>query len=161
MRARIPPERKREYQPTVDTLFLWPARRDSNPRPLESESTAISSFATGGNIGEMPLLKASFIVHHFASLCKRVFATFRKFIHQPAQPRQPKTKNNRLPTDRRLFSCRFNSSLQRTGNRCIDPVWDRFHACPPVYCPSCNNLHSGSGAYKRSHYNECCDWLFP
>ena len=29
-------------------LFCWPARRDSNPRPLESESTAISSFATGG-----------------------------------------------------------------------------------------------------------------
>ena len=29
---------------------LWPARRDSNPRPLESESTAISSFATGGNL---------------------------------------------------------------------------------------------------------------
>ena len=26
----------------------WSARRDSNPRPLESESTAISSFATGG-----------------------------------------------------------------------------------------------------------------
>ena len=30
--------------------LLWPARRDSNPRPLESESTAISSFATGGNL---------------------------------------------------------------------------------------------------------------
>ena len=30
-------------------LFLfWPARRDSNPRPSESESAAISSFATGG-----------------------------------------------------------------------------------------------------------------
>ena len=28
--------------------LCWPARRDSNPRPLESESTAISSFATGG-----------------------------------------------------------------------------------------------------------------
>lgn len=28
----------------------WPARRDSNPRPSESESAAISSFATGGNI---------------------------------------------------------------------------------------------------------------
>ena len=29
-------------------FLFWPARRDSNPRPLESESTAISSFATGG-----------------------------------------------------------------------------------------------------------------
>ena len=29
-------------------FYFWPARRDSNPRPLESESTAISSFATGG-----------------------------------------------------------------------------------------------------------------
>lgn len=27
---------------------LWSARRDSNPRPSESESAAISSFATGG-----------------------------------------------------------------------------------------------------------------
>ena len=27
---------------------FWPARRDSNPRPSESESAAISSFATGG-----------------------------------------------------------------------------------------------------------------
>ena len=26
----------------------WPAQEDSNPRPPESESVAISSFATGG-----------------------------------------------------------------------------------------------------------------
>lgn len=31
-------------------FLLWPARRDSNPRPSESESAAISSFATGGYI---------------------------------------------------------------------------------------------------------------
>ena len=31
-------------------LFTWPTRRDSNPRPPESESVAISSFATDGNI---------------------------------------------------------------------------------------------------------------
>ena len=31
-----------------NALFAWPARRDSNPRPSESESAAISSFATGG-----------------------------------------------------------------------------------------------------------------
>ena len=29
---------------------VWPTRRDSNPRPPESESVAISSFATDGNI---------------------------------------------------------------------------------------------------------------
>ncbi len=29
-------------------IFKWSARRDSNPRPSESESAAISSFATGG-----------------------------------------------------------------------------------------------------------------
>ena len=28
--------------------FAWPARRDSNPRPPESESDALSSCATGG-----------------------------------------------------------------------------------------------------------------
>ena len=33
-----------------DCLIFWPARRDLNPRPSESESAAISSFATGGNI---------------------------------------------------------------------------------------------------------------
>ena len=32
----------------MQALFSWPARRDSNPRPSESESAAISSFATGG-----------------------------------------------------------------------------------------------------------------
>ena len=38
---------KRNVQISYRRL-IWPARRDSNPRPLESESTAISSFATGG-----------------------------------------------------------------------------------------------------------------
>lgn len=32
----------------IASAFSWPARRDSNPRPSESESAAISSFATGG-----------------------------------------------------------------------------------------------------------------
>ena len=31
-------------------LFLWSARRDLNPRSPESESVALSSCATGGNI---------------------------------------------------------------------------------------------------------------
>ena len=31
-------------------VFVWPARRDSNPRSSESESAALSSCATGGNI---------------------------------------------------------------------------------------------------------------
>ncbi len=31
----------------------WSARRDSNPRPSESESAAISSFATGGKLNIM------------------------------------------------------------------------------------------------------------
>ena len=30
--------------------FFWPARRDSNPRSSESESAALSSCATSGNI---------------------------------------------------------------------------------------------------------------
>ncbi len=30
------------------SLLFWPARRDLNPRSLESESNAISNFATGG-----------------------------------------------------------------------------------------------------------------
>ena len=32
----------------MNACRFWPARRDSNPRPSESESAAISSFATGG-----------------------------------------------------------------------------------------------------------------
>ncbi len=31
-----------------DCFFLWPARRDSNPRSSESESAALSNCATGG-----------------------------------------------------------------------------------------------------------------
>ena len=34
----------------VTRFSHWPTRRDSNPRPPESESVAISSFATDGNI---------------------------------------------------------------------------------------------------------------
>ena len=51
-------------------LFSWPARRDSNPRPLESESTAISSFATGGG---WLAQRARHILHHFPTVCKRNF----------------------------------------------------------------------------------------
>lgn len=48
-------------------VFHWPARRDSNPRPLESESTAISSFATGG------YLLTSYILHCPRGFCKNFF----------------------------------------------------------------------------------------
>ena len=41
-------------------FLVWPARRDSNPRPSESESAAISSFATGGYQG---VRKRAFIIH--------------------------------------------------------------------------------------------------
>ena len=46
-----------------DILFFWSARRDLNPQPLESESTAISNFATGG-------YGTSRIVHHSPHFCK-------------------------------------------------------------------------------------------
>lgn len=46
-----------------DILFFWSARRDLNPQPLESESTAISNFATGG-------YGTSRIVHHSQHFCK-------------------------------------------------------------------------------------------
>ena len=52
----------------VKEAFTWPARRDLNPRPLESESTAISSFATGGYdiiyITKSPLLQGKFYLYH-------------------------------------------------------------------------------------------------
>ncbi len=47
---RIPPGKKRNTTRKGWCSLFWPARRDSNPRPLESESTAISSFATGGYV---------------------------------------------------------------------------------------------------------------
>ena len=30
-------------------IFFWPARRDLNPQSSESESDALSNYATGGN----------------------------------------------------------------------------------------------------------------
>lgn len=33
-----------------DAFLIWPAGRDSNPRSPESESGALSGYATGGNI---------------------------------------------------------------------------------------------------------------
>ena len=50
-----------------DILFFWPARRDLNPQPLESESTAISNFATGG-------YGTSRIVHHPPHFCNPFLA---------------------------------------------------------------------------------------
>ena len=56
--------RKGTHKPVgLHMPFHWPARRDSNPRPLESESTAISSFATGGYNG------ATCILHCFPGIC--------------------------------------------------------------------------------------------
>ena len=45
---RIPRTEKNQHSTPKRELLIWPARRDSNPRPSESESAAISSFATGG-----------------------------------------------------------------------------------------------------------------
>ena len=39
---------KKEIHQMVN-FFLWPARRDSNPRSPESESVALSNCATDGN----------------------------------------------------------------------------------------------------------------
>ena len=39
-------------------VFLWPARRDLNPRSSESESAALSNCATGGYIfHRLPLMR--------------------------------------------------------------------------------------------------------
>ena len=47
------------------SLGLWRARRDSNPRSSESESDAISSFATGTRLN-------SLIITHFQGKCKQM-----------------------------------------------------------------------------------------
>ena len=41
---------KQEQYLAIPPLFYWPARRDLNPRSSESESAALSSCATSGNI---------------------------------------------------------------------------------------------------------------
>ena len=56
-------DEKTNAPPFGDASVFWPARRDSNPRPLESESTAISSFATGGGMARTRCVRASVIVH--------------------------------------------------------------------------------------------------
>ncbi len=40
----------KEKKQSKDCFFLWPARRDLNPRSSESESAALSNCATGGYI---------------------------------------------------------------------------------------------------------------
>ena len=58
-----PPDQKKTGCRFCGILFFWSARRDLNPQPLESESTAISNFATGG-------YGTSRIVHHSPHFCK-------------------------------------------------------------------------------------------
>ena len=65
-------------------VSFWPARRDSNPRPSESESAAISSFATSGNIKYIGRLNA-------VSLCAVTAAVYSAEVKALAD-RQP---NNR------------------------------------------------------------------
>lgn len=43
-----------------DAFLIWPAGRDSNPRSPESESGALSGYATGGNICNYYITKNNF-----------------------------------------------------------------------------------------------------
>ena len=52
---------------------LWPTRQDSNLRPQESESCALSSWATG----RYHWLRTAFIIAHFSPDCKHFLRFFR------------------------------------------------------------------------------------
>ena len=73
---------KKRTNPHGLVLFNWPARRDSNPWPSESESAAISSFATGGYLPLLAAFYFSFLrlgsaITAFINLlpCSEYFAT--------------------------------------------------------------------------------------
>ena len=80
LRLRIPPDEKTALTKS-ESCFFWPARRDSNPRPSESESAAISSFATGGYVSG-----AFSIIAHKGKRCKGALSFFSGFSAESAFP---------------------------------------------------------------------------
>lgn len=87
-------------------LACWPARRDSNPRPSESESAAISSFATGG-YQMICLFKATVILPRLPEKSNRSHQKIRKG-HTPPMKETARRQN---PASGPCHHCRTNTDL--------------------------------------------------
>lgn len=87
-------------------FWLWPARRDSNPRPSESESAAISSFATGG-YSIICLFKATVILPRLPEKSNRSHQKIRKGRTPPMK----ETARRQNPAAGPSHHCRTNTDL--------------------------------------------------
>ena len=73
------PNTPKNHHPQGVVVF-WCARRDSNPRPSESESDALSSCATSAYaLFYYPLADSLYIIHSFAENCKGFLCRNRAF----------------------------------------------------------------------------------
>ena len=95
-------------------LACWPARRDSNPRPSESESAAISSFATGG-YQMICLFKATVILPRLPEKSNRSHQKIGKIRTPPMR----KTARLQIPAAGSCLYCCTNTdfSCPQRGHR--------------------------------------------
>lgn len=98
--------RSKGCKPYNYVVFLWPARRDSNPRPSESESAAISSFATGG-YSIICLFKATVILPRLPEKSNRSHQKIRKGRTPPMK----ETARRQNPAAGPSHHCRTNTDL--------------------------------------------------
>ena len=98
--------RSKGCKPYNCVVFLWPARRDSNPRPSESESAAISSFATGG-YSIICLFKATVILPRLPEKSNRSHQKIRKGRTPPMK----ETARRQNPAAGPSHHCRTNTDL--------------------------------------------------
>ena len=103
--AKKKPHRKTQNR-LNHAVFHWPARRDSNPRPSESESAAISSFATGG-YSIICLFKATVILPRLPEKSNRSHQKIRKGRTPPMK----ETARRQNPAAGPSHHCRTNTDL--------------------------------------------------
>ena len=106
--------RSKGCKPYNCVVFLWPARRDSNPRPSESESAAISSFATGG-YQMICLFKATVILPRLPEKSNRSHQKIGKIRTPPMR----KTARRQIPAAGSCLYCFTNTdfSCPQRGHR--------------------------------------------
>ena len=96
--------------------FFWPTRKDSNLRPSESESDALSSCATG---------RYEIVLHYYSILVEKKQALFEKKsgrkapFHPPFSDGKYPPKGHRTPVENSPFPCGlFHISPEKFSTTC-------------------------------------------
>ena len=98
-------------KPAQGGLLFWPTRKDSNLRPSESESDALSSCATG---------RYEIVPHYYSILAGKMQALFEKKsgrkapFHPPFSDGKYPPEGRRTPVENSPFPVDFSTSLPKS-----------------------------------------------